>query len=113
MGTPRPTTNDAQPTTVLVQRPSRLIWSFFAFERFLRDSGLLFASGENPLLVAPNSLMRVQAFEHKLRRGNLRLGTVLGAYVDASQLVHQSLNATKRLQDLRSGRVLGKLNLTA
>ena len=38
---------------------------FFSFERFLLLFGLLLAGREYPLLIASDTLVGVQAFEHK------------------------------------------------
>ena len=57
--------------------------------------------------------MRVESFEHKLRRRDLRLRTFFRPHVEPDQFFHQTLNAAKRLQRVhRTGRVR-QLNLAA
>ena len=51
---------------------------------------LLFASPEDPLFVAPDALVSIQAFQHKLSGRHLDLWSVLGTNANLDQLFQQT-----------------------
>src|SRR6476659_6095033 len=82
----------------LVKRSSRSVRWFFTFKRLVGMLDWFLPRGEYALLISSNPFMSVQAFQHKLGRGNLKLRTVFWSYAYFYQFFHQALNAMQGLQ---------------
>src|SRR5205814_8096518 len=88
---PKPKTND-----LLIKSPSpaprkRLFRSQRRSSGF-GSLGLLFAGGEDALLVAANTFVRIQPFEHKLSGRNYNLRRIFWLHANCTQLLGQALN---------------------
>src|SRR5258708_17716960 len=78
--------------------------------RLLGDFYRLLARREYAFFVASDLFMRVQAFEHELRRRDLLLGAVFRVHVQLAEFFHEPLNLFQPSHPTFSRAVVPELN---
>src|SRR5258708_39218724 len=81
--------------------------------RLLGDFYRLLARREYAFFVASDLFMRVQAFEHELRRRDLPLGTVFRVHVQLAEFFHETLNLVQSCEHILCRGVVAELNFAA
>src|SRR5215472_17718498 len=100
--------NDSPLIECSASSPER--WLLLPLKRFVGALRLLLSRREHPLFAAPDPLVGVKAFQHKLRRRYQCGWTVFCSYPEGRNFFHEALNPPQAIQNvLRAGR-LGQPN---
>src|SRR5208283_2198154 len=93
----------------LFSRPRK---HFFSLEWLLQFC-LFFARRKYTLLISPDFLVCVQAFQNELRRRYLHLGAVFRADIQLDEFFHQPLNLSQTFEHFPGSGIVAELNLAA